>query len=223
MQACKATCSHICLAAMQACALRGGSAAPLSEPAALPDDALQRLRRLAASLLCASAQYVWVALAFFMQQAFSLEHRPEEDGTGEPAAMAPAALMEAAKEEFRGGRAGQAHFLWRLAAVGHARSFEGPVAAREPGARVPAGRVQAMRIGAPAWRGSDDGNLLANLLSARARTRTYDNVRLPAQTVAMFGIVSHVSGSHDIARGQSRQGAACRCARWPQARGCSTS
>ena len=145
---------------VQACALRGGSAAPRCEPAALPNDELKRLRRLAAAMLCASAQCVWVALAFLMQQQFSLPQSSRGSLTGKPAAPAPAALMESAKRQFLAHRTAPAEFLWRLATVGQARSFEG--------------------------RASDKGNLLSNLLTARSRTRAYDHVRFP-QTLLGVG------------------------------------
>lgn len=130
-------------------------------------------------MLCASAQSLWIPLAFFMQRGFSLPQSAVDDVTGEPVAMAPGLLVAVAIRELEADRFNQALFVWRLAAVAQARSFEGPAAARLPDGSVPTRPFQARPIGAPPRRAGDDGHLLTDLLCARALACAHDHVRLP--------------------------------------------
>lgn len=88
-----------------------------------------------------------------------------------------------------------AEHFWRLAAVAQVRAFEGPAAARRLQDKAPArplegptaGReseedvtappFQALPVGGQPRRAGKEGNLLADLLTARARTRAPDHVR----------------------------------------------
>lgn len=76
-------------------------------------------------------------------------------------------------------RSPYAENLWHLATVACMRAFEGPAAARQPHDNAPTGPFQALPIGAQARRAGQDGNLLADLFTARARTRIQAHVRPP--------------------------------------------